>query len=423
MNYIRTTKLITVRKVPVYFWYTIAVALALGLYNLFGFSYGEGITSIDNEAVLAYEQNTIDIAEQIGSSVVAVKVSFIDQKISSADIDLSKFPPAYQKLAPFLAKQAASKKTSGSGFVIEIQGEKYLLSNYHVVQPALQEINTTFSNGAAIEIVFPNGVGTMSAKVVGINPSLDLALLTLENQVDFPEVEPLRIADSNQVRVGQKAVAIGNSFGLASTVTAGIVSAIDRSLPTVRDTWVPMIQTDTAINPGNSGGPLLNSRGELIGINTAILSPDGRSSTGVGFAVPSNLVFDALEELEQGGVSHVSNIKPYLGVSTRAVNSLPAGLREVLGLPDDGVAVVQIDVESSAAVAGLMGGESSIRIGNVSLPTGGDVIVAANDIQIYSAEQFHHLITYESQVGDMLVLTILRDGTEIEVPVTLSVLK
>ncbi len=417
------TRIITIRQFPCYFWYIMAATLALSFYSFLGLSFAEDITSIDAEDVLAYEQNTIDIAEQMGLSVVAVKVTFIDQRIISANINLEEFPPLYQEIAPFLAEQAALKKTSGSGFVIKIRRKKYLLSNYHVVQPALQKTSTQLSEGATIEVIFPNELGNMSAKVVGVNPSLDLALLTLEDQANFPKVKPLSMANSDQVRVGQKAVAIGNPFGLASTVTAGIVSANKRSLPTVRDTWVPMIQTDTAINPGNSGGPLLNSRGELIGINTAILNPSGTSSTGVSFAVPSNLISDTLEQLVQGGVSHISNTRPYLGVSTRPVDLLPAGLREVLGLPDDGVAVVKVDVNSSAAEAGLSSGEDSISIGNVNLPTGGDIIVAANNVQIHSAEQLHHLITYESQVGEMLILTILRDGMEVEVPVTLSVMK
>ena len=416
MNRIGTIKVITNQKVTCSWFMTIV--LALGLFLTIGFA--EDITPIDSEAVLAYEQNTIDIAEQIGSSVVAVKVSFIDQKISSASIDIEKFPKAYQELVPYLAEQAALKKTSGSGFVIELEGENHLLSNFHVVQPALQNDNITLSEGSAIKVIFPNGLGEMYAKVVGVNPSLDLALLVVEDQGNFPKVKALRIADSSQVRVGQKAIAIGNAFGLASTVTAGIVSATGRSLPTVRDAWVPMIQTDTAINPGNSGGPLLNSAGELIGINTAILNPSGRSSTGVGFAVPSNLILDALEQLEQGGMSHVSNTKPYLGVSTQTVNLLPAGLREFLGLPDEGVAVVGVDVESNAAEAGLLSGGSNLKVGNVSLPTGGDVIIAANDIAIRSAEQLHHLVTYESEIGDMLVLTVLRDGAEVEVPIVLN---
>ncbi len=418
MNCIGTIKVIKNQKVNLYWFMT--VVLVLGLCSFLATSFAEDITPIDSEAVLAYEQNTIDIAEQMGSSVVAVKVSFIDQRISSASIDLEKFPPIYQEIAPYLAEQAALKKTSGSGFVIELGDKKYLLSNFHVVQPALQNDNITLNKGAAIKIIFPNGIGELPAEVVGVNPSLDLALLKIEEQSNFPEVKALSIADSSKVRVGQKAIAIGNAFGLASTVTAGIVSATERSLPTVRDAWVPMIQTDTAINPGNSGGPLLNSAGELIGINTAILNPSGRSSTGVGFAVPSNLIFDALEQLEQGGISHVSNTKPYLGVSTRAVNGLPAGLREFLGLPDKGVAVVEVDTKSSAAEAGLLSGESNLKIGNVSLPTGGDVIIAANDIEINSAEQLHHLVTYKSEIGDMLVLTILRDGAEVEVPIILN---
>ena len=139
--------------------------------------------------------------------------------------------------------------------------------------------------------------------------------------------------------------------------------------------------------------------------------------------MPSNLISDSFDQLEKGGISYLKNIKPYLGLSTRAVDTLPKGLRDVLGLPDTGVTIIQVYSESSAAEAGLLSSNQSIDIGSVSLPTGGDIIIAANYTQIYSAEQLHHLVTYKSSVGDELVLTVLRDGAELSIPVTLKVMK
>ena len=130
---------------------------------------------------------------------------------------------------------------------------------------------------------------------MGVNPSFDLALLQAIDESQLPDAAPLVIGDSNALAVGQKTIAIGNPFGLASTVTSGIVSALERFVPTIGEVPVPMIQTDAAINPGNSGGPLLDSAGRLIGINTAIINPQSRSFAGLGFAVPSNLLAESLK--------------------------------------------------------------------------------------------------------------------------------
>ena len=183
-----------------------------------------------------------------------------------------------------------------------------------------------------------------------------------------------------------------------------------------------MIQTDAAINPGNSGGPLLNSQGELIGINTAIINPEGRSFAGLGFAVPSNLLIEALSNLELGGLSDIRDTRPALGATIRTVNLLPEGIRELLELPDDGVAVSEVLPGSPADKAGLRGSQRTVNVGSIEFSAGGDVITAVNGVQLMNAEQLNLLITYEGQAGDQLDFTLLRDGQEMNVTVTLELL-
>ena len=152
-------------------------------------------------------------------------------------------------------------ESSGSGFLIDFRGQAFLVTNFHVVESALEAGSATLLEGAEISVTFPADPETdVPVEVVGVNPSYDLALMRLASASRLPVAEPLAIADSDELQVGQKTVAIGNPFGLASTVTSGIVSAVSRYVPTIGQLPVPMIQTDAAINPGNSGGPLLDSR-------------------------------------------------------------------------------------------------------------------------------------------------------------------
>jgi len=222
--------------------------------------------------------------------------------------------------------------------------------------------------------------------------------------------------------VGQKTIAIGNPFGLASSVTSGIVSALGRFVPTIGQLPVPMIQTDAAINPGNSGGPLLDSRGQLIGINTALINPQGRSFAGLGFAVPSNLLTESLANLELGGVTDVSSTRPRLGIAAQSVALIPSGIRDELGLPDQGVAIIDVLAGSVADKAGLIGSTGSISLDeDFEVPAPGDLIVAIDGEPVNSVEDIAMKVTYESQAGDELNFTILRDGVEIKVTVTLEV--
>jgi serine protease Do len=193
-------------------------------------------------------------------------------------------------------------------------------------------------------------------------------------------------------------------------------------VPTIGQLPVPMIQTDAAINPGNSGGPLLDSRGQLIGINTAIINPQGRSFAGLGFAVPSNLLVESLARLEVGGVSDVSLLRPRLGIAAQGLDLYPASVRAELDLPDQGVAVIEVQPGSVAARSGILGSSETLTLeGGQDVPVPGDVIVAIDGDPVDEVEDITLLVTFGSDAGDEVELTIVRDGKRISVPVTLEV--
>ena len=380
------------------------------------------------EAFLADEQNTVDIVDAFGPSVVAINVSVQGEAMRPFEnIPADQLPPGFRDLLPFLDEEIPIRQSAGSGFLITIEelGSSYLVTNFHVVQDSLEPGTTNLLDGASITAVFPeHSDEPVPVQVVGANPSFDIALLSpLKPTASFPEATGLPIANSDAMRVGQKVIAIGNPFGLEFTVTTGIISAIGRFVPSVGQISIPTIQTDAAINPGNSGGPLLNSRGELIGINTSIINPEGRSSAGLGFAVPSNLLIEALANLELGGLSNIRDTRPALGVRLQTVSLLPERIRELLELPDVGVVVVEVLPGSPADKAGLRGSQGTVTLGSTDFPAGGDVIVAVEGVSLTDAEQLNKLITYEGKAGDQLNFKVLRDGREMNVTVTLEILE
>jgi S1-C subfamily serine protease len=371
----------------------------------------------ERRALLENELNTIDIIERYGDSVVAVTVALQGQVFSPfAESTAPDAPPE-----PF--KDEPVQASSGSGFLIEYRKEPFLVTNYHVVESALEPASARLLDGAEVSVTFPaDPEEDVAVEVVGVNPSYDLALLRLRDAARLPDAEPLTIADSDVLQVGQKTVAIGNPFGLASTVTSGIVSALSRFVPTIGQLPVPMIQTDAAINPGNSGGPLLDSRGELIGINTAIINPQGRSFAGLGFAVPSNLLAESLARLEVGGVTDVSSIRPRLGIAAQSVADYPAALRAQLALPEDGVVVLEVQPGSVADRAGLRGSRDTIVLDSgAEVPAPGDVIVAVDGEPVDEVEDITLRVTFGADAGDRVVLGVIRDGQRLRVPVTLEV--
>ena len=359
-------------------------------------------------ALLANERNTIDVIDRAGDSVVAVNVALRAEEGSP--------------FGRFFAADEPIPQGSGSGFLIEYEDDPYLVTNYHVVEAALEPDSAEFRDGAEISVTFPADEDPVRVDVVGVNPAFDLALLQAVDASTLPDATPLAIADSDALEVGQKTIAIGNPFGLASTVTSGIVSALERFVPTIGNVPVPMIQTDAAINPGNSGGPLLDSSGQLIGINTALINPQGRSFAGLGFAVPSNLLVESLANLETGGVTDISSLRPRLGISAQPLDILPFDVREELGLPDAGVAVIEVQPGSVADRAGLRGSEDTIVVEQgFEIPVPGDIIVAIDGRKIDEVEDITQTVTFGAQAGDELDFTVLRAGVEIDVRVRLEV--
>ena len=294
---------------------------------------------------------------------------------------------------------------SGSGFVIDTEGR--IVTNNHVVEQA-----------DALRVVFSDG-GVADAQILGLDPYSDLAVI----QVDIPpeRLVPLELSDSSTLQVGQRVVAIGNPFGLEGTMTVGIVSALGRTLPaqvlqgTGRFSNPEIIQTDAAINPGNSGGPLLDVRGRVVGVNTAIRSLTGTNS-GIGFAVPVNTVKRIVPDLIEEGAYRY----PYLGI-TYDTRFTMAELAGPLGLPvTHGALIDEVTPGTAADQAGLRSGNREVEVMGTTVNAGGDIIVA---IDGYKLRDFDDLIAYlvrETEVGQEVTLTVIRDGEELEIPVMLG---
>jgi S1-C subfamily serine protease len=298
--------------------------------------------------------------------------------------------------------QSAPQEGTGSGFVYDRQG--HIVTNYHVVEGA-----------ASVSVAFASGE-SYPAQVVGEDPSTDLAVLLVEVSA-LPD--PLPLADSGRLRVGQFVVAIGNPFRLDRTLTLGIISALQRVIESPDGRFIgEAIQTDAAINPGNSGGPMLNLDGEVIGVNSQIISPSG-AFAGIGFAVSSNTVARIVPELiSLGRYPH-----PWLGVT---IWSLTPEFREALdqagiqiGAPE-GLLVTEVVSGSPAERAGVRGGDRMALVSGIRLPVGGDIITAIDGQPVASGQDLTIYLDAETRVGDTVELTVVREGSEIQVAVTLG---
>jgi S1-C subfamily serine protease len=297
---------------------------------------------------------------------------------------------------------------SGSGFVIDQDG--HIVTNNHVIEDA-DEIDVTFWDGTVI-----------TAKLIGADPYSDLALIQV--RLEPAKLSPLTLGDSDQVKIGQRVIAIGNPFGLVGTMTVGIVSGKGRTLPADGPSGSSnsfsnpdIIQTDASINPGNSGGPLLNSAGEVIGVNSAIRT-DGtnRANSGVGFAVPSNTVKRVVLQLQETGrVSY-----PYLGVSVD--NHFTTGeLASALNLPvTKGVIVSAVIDGGPAQRAGLKGGNQPATVRGIPVRSGGDIITAIDGDPVNSFDEMIAYLAAKKQVGQTVTVTILRGTETLQVPLTLD---
>ncbi len=363
------------------------------------------------------ELNTIAVAELFGESTAALAVEVGGEQMLPDGQDGLSSPP--DDVLPRV--DLPTRRSSGSGFLIDIQGRRYVVTNFHVVQATLEVGTSEMRADSSVVATFgTNDRDRFSLQVVGVNPSFDLALLQpAPDGPALPNLPPIPIGDSDLVVKGQKTIALGNPFGLGSTLTTGTVSSTGRLVTSVGQVSVPMIQTDAAINPGNSGGALLNSSGELIGINTSIFNPASEAFAGIGFAVPSNLLVEALANLELGGVSTVSDTRPNFGARLGTLGLLPDEVREEAGLPATGAAVLDVFEGGPADDAGLVSPEVEQVMG-IFVPVDPDIIVAIDGEPVETAEDLNLAITYDADLGQEVVLTILRGGVEIEVPVLLG---
>jgi S1-C subfamily serine protease len=285
----------------------------------------------------------------------------------------------------------------GSGFVLDKAG--HVLTNYHVVENANRGIEVMLSNKRRY-----------AAKVVGSDKVHDLALL----QIEAPNLEPVTLADSSQLAVGQKVYAIGNPFGFSGTMTRGIISSI-RSIRESEGALIEdAIQTDAAINPGNSGGPLLNSHGEVIGINTMIATGGGADqSAGIGFAIPINTAKAVLSDLTRYGRVK----RPSLGITSYAIG--PDLASQMNLAVDSGVLVQKVIPGGAAERAGLRGGNQQAYVGNTPIILGGDLIVAIDGREVDAPEEINAL-TEKHQAGDTVSVTFYRGHKQITLKLILG---
>jgi serine protease Do len=367
-----------------------------------GFDYGR--------ARLEDERNNIDVAYANDSSVV-----FITTKIESTPTQTDPNDP----FGFYMQQQQQTQQGNGSGFVISDDG--LILTNNHVVTLESDTVGK-------LSVRFHGDRRTYPAKLIGRAIAYDVALI----KVDAPgkKFKPIPLGNSDTVKVGQKAIAMGNPFGLAFSVTSGIISATGRDFGTDSDNLAQnVIQTDAAVNPGNSGGPLLNSSGEVIGINTAILSP-GTSMSGTGqfagiaFALPINLVKRVLPDLQAGKTlsrKEVMASRPRLGISGNDLGSFPPEILQQFKLPASGVMIERVEAGSPAEAAGLRGATKYAETQQGSLAVNGDIILEVEGQTIESTSDLRAQVTTIAP-GSEVTLKIKRGTETLEVKAKVAVI-
>jgi S1-C subfamily serine protease len=355
--------------------------------------------------------NTVTVREVASDQPAAAPASFRTGKaLSIAEIYGRTAPGVVQITAtssvnvpsltdPFGLPDEQQQPALGSGFVISKEG--YIVTNYHVIEGA-RSISVTFSNNSSID-----------ARLVGSDPSTDLAVLKVD--ASSRALTPLRLGNSDSVRVGDAVVAIGNPFGLSRTVTAGIVSAIQRQITSPNQYAIDhVIQTDAPINHGNSGGPLINTRGEVIGVNAQIETGGiSEGNVGVGFAIPSNTVKAVAAQLiKTGKVEHAA-----IGIIAQ---QLTPDLSKVFRLSvSNGVLIERVQPGSAAAKAGLKGGTTDVTVAGESYRLGGDVIVRADGVPVRTLARLRDVVRAKKP-GDKMTLVVVRNGEEKTIEVKLG---
>jgi S1-C subfamily serine protease len=336
--------------------------------------------------------------------VVVTPTPLPPELVLQADVEEQLVINVYAQVSPAVVcvtVEEAFGACVGSGFVIDKEG--HVVTNNHVVQETPRPLVTLADEH------------TVPAEIIGTDPGSDLAVL----KIDVPpeQLVVAELGDSSSLRVGQRAIAIGNPFGLERTVTTGIVSSLGRTLTRDDSQFqiAEVIQTDAAINPGNSGGPLLDSQGRVIGVSTAIRSLTGVNS-GVGFAIPVDIVKRVVPELiANGRYRHT-----WVGVTGHPIT---AEMVEAMDLPvDRGVLIFEVEPGSPAEKAGVRGGTEQVLVGELGRPmlAGGDIIVAINDSPVKRFEDLINYLASYTSVGDVITMDLIRDGETVKIELTLE---
>jgi len=344
-------------------------------------------------------QQKTDILQQTSTPLEDIVQSNPTSHLSLADL-FSKSQDGVVQIIVHRSSDNSSDRVIGSGIVYDLRGN--IITNNHVVEQS-QKIRVVFHEGESY-----------SATVVGTDPFADLAVIKVD--ADPQTLHPLPLGDSSKLRIGNEVIAIGSPFGLTGSMTSGIVSQLGRILnpPNIGAFSIPnVIQTDTAINPGNSGGPLLNDRGEVVGVNTAIQTQTGEFS-GVGFAIPSNTMKKIIPSLIQNG--HYKH--PWLGVSGISVDP---DLADNLGLSTHaGFLIENIVPGSPASIAGLHASNQNKTVDGIKYKFGGDIIIQVDNNPVKKLEDLLNYLQDNKSVGDKMVVEIIRSDKPMQVTLVLQ---
>ncbi len=375
----------------------ILVVTNIGVLAFFVFDFNLQVSKLNRE-VKTLQFQLASANNEIASLRDEVKMLRLGNE--SRSLRLTQIYNRTRKSVVLISIRTPFGRGQGSGFVYDDEGR--IITNNHVVEDAV-EITVTFIDGTIVP-----------ATLVGRDPYVDLAVIDVD-VADYL-LNPVTLGNSSELLVGEQVVAIGNPFGLADSMTAGIVSAVGRQMEAPgRYTIVDVIQTDAAINPGNSGGPLLNMRGEVVGMNTAILS-ETRQFSGIGFAIPSDTIKREVPSLITNG----SYQHPLLGIS--GIDVTPA-ITELMGLEEGtrGALVVEVIEGGPADKAGLRGGTTEAVVEGFRVKIGGDVIIGVDG---QTVRNFYDLVVYLERYrrpGDTITLTLIRDKTVMELQLVLGV--
>jgi 2-alkenal reductase len=387
----------------------IAASLACGVFTAAPGDDGELIITTSESESAGEEAPSSDDVQPVS---VQTPTPIPDAIIEAADTEEQLLINLYERVNPSVVAITISAEIQGtlgdvgggSGFVIDEEG--HIVTNNHVIEDA-DAVRVSFYDGTVLE-----------ADIIGTDPFADLAVIKVDTD-DYPVV-PVPLGSSSDVVVGQRAIAIGNPFGLSNTMTVGIISAIGRTLPpqNLQGFSNPLIiQTDAPINPGNSGGPLLNSNGEVIGVNTAIRS-DTNSNSGIGFAVPVDTVKRIVPQIvETGEVAY-----PYLGISSAHNTSITLeDLSLEFDLPTtEGVLIGNVRPGTPAEEAGLQGGDREAEFRGFPVTLGGDIITAIDGSPVANFDELIGYLVANTDVGQTVTLTINRGGEVREIELTLA---